>query len=58
MLNVTDIYASIVRGDEAAVLELTGDGNTVLRANLIGKVGEEVVGYDNGTNKLGTSFAV
>lgn len=52
-LNVSDIYAEIIPGSQAAPLGLTGEGADVLRLDLIGVVGSEVIGYDNGTNKLG-----
>ncbi|WRT66219.1 uncharacterized protein IL334_003172 [Kwoniella shivajii] len=55
-LNVTDIYAEILPGDEAKRLGLTGDGHRVLRIDLVGVVGSEVTGYDNVTNKLATLF--
>lgn len=52
-MNVTNIYANVVPGSEAARLKLVGNGHNVLRVDLIGVTGQEVLGYDNNTNKLG-----
>ena len=52
-INVTNVYANLVSADEASKLGLSGDGHNVLRMNLIGVTGQEIVGYDNSTNKLG-----
>lgn len=54
-LNVTNVYAEYVHGARARQLSLPGEGSDVLRVDLIGTVGSEVIGYDNGTNKLGES---
>ena len=52
-LNVTAIYANLVAGIDASRLGLTGGGHNVLRVDLIGTTGEEVLGYNGTTNKLG-----
>ncbi|WVO16355.1 hypothetical protein L204_104030 [Cryptococcus depauperatus] len=56
LLNVTQIFAELVPGKEAAKLGLVGDGHDVLRLDLIGVTGAELAGYDNDTNKLATLF--
>ncbi len=53
LLDVTNIYANLVTGAEASKLGLVGGGHEVLRVDLIGITGEEILGYDNSTNKLG-----
>ncbi|WVQ99284.1 hypothetical protein IAU59_006416 [Kwoniella sp. CBS 9459] len=55
-LDVTNVYASIVSAKEAAEQGLAGSGHKVLRVDLVGTVGAEVIGYDNTTNKLATLF--
>ncbi|WVF71606.1 hypothetical protein IAT40_006414 [Kwoniella sp. CBS 6097] len=55
-LDVTNVYASIVSGKDATAQGLAGNGHKVLRVDLVGTVGAEVVGYDNTTNKLATLF--
>lgn len=52
-LDITNIYANLVPGTQASQLGLVGGGHDVLRVDLIGTTGAEVLGYDNGTNKLG-----
>ena len=52
-LVVSDVLANIVPADEAREEGLQGDGVQVLRINLMGDAGSELVGYDNATNKLG-----
>ncbi|KIR33629.1 membrane protein [Cryptococcus deuterogattii MMRL2647] len=56
LLNVTQVFATLVPGNEAAELGLTGDGHDVLRLDLVGITGAELSGYDNSTNKLATLF--
>lgn len=51
--NVSNVYATIVPGRRATQLGLPGDGVDVLRVDLIGNVGAELLGYDETTNKLG-----
>lgn len=53
LLNVTGVYAELVSAQEAAKIGLEQGTQGVLRVDLIGVTGEEVVGYDNTTNKLG-----
>ncbi|OCF36726.1 membrane protein [Kwoniella heveanensis CBS 569] len=55
-LNVSNVYASIVSAKEATEQGLVGNGHKVLRVDLVGTVGAEVIGYDNTTNKLATLF--
>ncbi|KAK8864265.1 hypothetical protein IAR55_001511 [Kwoniella newhampshirensis] len=56
LLNITNVYAAIVSGEEARQQGLTGDAHAVLRVDLVGVTGAELVGYDNTTNKLATLF--
>lgn len=56
LLNVTQVFATLVPGNEATELGLTGDGHDVLRLDLVGVTGAELAGYDNSTNKLATLF--
>jgi hypothetical protein len=58
LLNVTGVYAELVSAQEAAKIGLQQGTQGVLRVDLIGVTGEEVVGYDNITNKLGRCFSV
>jgi hypothetical protein len=55
-LNVSDVFAVIVPGDEAQQLGLAGDGQDVLRLNIFGQATDTILGYSNDTNKLGTSL--
>ena len=52
-LNISAIYANLIDGSDASKLGLTGGGHNVLRVDLIGTTGEEVLGYNGTTNKLG-----
>lgn len=52
-LNVSSVYANLVSGSRAAQLGLAGEGSDVLRLDLIGEVGSQVLGFDESTNKLG-----
>ena len=52
---VSDVFANLVSGQEAQREGLIGDGHDVLRVDLVGTVGSDIAGYDNGTNKLGES---
>lgn len=52
-MQVDGVYANYVKGSEAVRQGLVGDGNDVLRVDLVGRAGSEVKGYDNATNKLG-----
>lgn len=52
-LNVTGVYANLVPGYRAAELGLAGEGSDVLRVDLVGVVGSQVIGFDESTNKLG-----
>ena len=54
-MKVNGVYANYVKGSEAVQQGLAGDGNDVLRVDLFGVAGSEVIGYDNNTNKLGES---
>ena len=51
----SQVYAEVLDGVEASKLGLAGNGNSVLRVDLLGSVGAELAGYDNDTNKLGQS---
>jgi hypothetical protein len=53
--NVSNVYATLVSGERATQLGLPGNGVDVLRVDLIGNVGAELLGYDETTNKLGKS---
>jgi hypothetical protein len=52
---VDSVLANFVDGRQATEQGLIGGGHDVLRVDLVGTVGSEVQGYDNTTNKLGTS---
>lgn len=52
---VSAVYANLVGGREAVEQGLIGGGNDVLRVDVIGETGNDVQGYNNATNKLGTS---
>jgi hypothetical protein len=52
-LVISDVLANIVPAEEASEEGLQGNGVSVLRINLIGETGSELVGYNNDTNKLG-----
>jgi hypothetical protein len=54
-MNLSAVYANLVDGGQAKQLGLIGDGTDVLRVDLIGTAGSEIVGYANDTNKLGAS---
>lgn len=54
-LNVSAVYANLVPGSRAAQLNLAGDGSDVLRVDLVGSLGAEMLGFDETTNKLGRS---
>ncbi|TYJ52920.1 hypothetical protein B9479_006467 [Cryptococcus floricola] len=56
LLDVNDVYASLVPGRQAKELELVGNGRDVLRLDLVGVTGAVLNGYDNTTNKLATLF--
>lgn len=56
-LNVSDVFAALVSGDQAQDLGLAGDGHSVLRLNLFGQATGTIQGYSNDTNKLGVYFA-
>ncbi|RSH82219.1 hypothetical protein EHS25_005929 [Saitozyma podzolica] len=57
LLNITGVYAELVSAQEAAKIGLQQGTQGVLRVDLIGVTGEELVGYDNTTNKLATLFS-
>jgi hypothetical protein len=58
LLNITGVYAELVSAQEAAKIGLQQGTQGVLRVDLIGVTGEELVGYDNTTNKLGKCVAI
>ncbi|WVQ77186.1 hypothetical protein IAR50_006869 [Cryptococcus sp. DSM 104548] len=57
LLDVSDVYASLVPGTAAKELGLVGNGRDVLRLDLVGVTGSVLNGYDNTTNKLATLFS-
>jgi hypothetical protein len=52
-LDVTNVYASLVSRSEAVELGLTDASHEVLRVDVVGQAAEQIIGYDNSTNKLG-----
>ena len=55
LINISQAWAQIFPPDRAAQLNLAGseEGKNVLRINLLGETGKELVGFSNETGKLG-----
>lgn len=60
LINISQAWAQIFPPDRARELELAGSesGMNVLRINLIGETGENIVGFSNETGKLGRSTSI
>lgn len=57
LVNLTRALAQIVPAQEAQTLGLSGkEGQDVVRIDLFGETGQEIVGFDNVTGKLATMF--
>lgn len=58
LVNFTRALAQLVPAQEAQTLGLNGkEGQDVVRIDLFGRTGQEIVGFDNVTGKLATMFA-
>ena len=55
---VNDAFANLVSANDAKEQGLVEDGQSVLRVDLVGSAGQDIVGYDNVTNKLGKCMMV